>query len=191
VGAQEPLCCVTGFSWFGGQAVKGLGLGLCKRAGLQVNSCNETMMRASVGCKSHSLAYPPDRRRDSDREKPAGAVFSVDTDYTAAGSCGGGARAQARLAECDWAWLIREPPEIDVRRNLTRKEGNTRLKTWSDIHPQHCYCGNPTIPVPLLNTPFISPTRSCIFLPFSKAAQAALLSLQHANKRPTWLWQPV
>jgi hypothetical protein len=93
-----------------------------------------------------------------------------------------GISAGRRLAACHWAWLIREPPEIDVRRNLTRKRGHSTLRLGLISTPRHCYCGNQTIEekAPVL---FI---RHQLFLFFVRISALDFFILQHthAHKRP-------
>ena len=88
-----------------------------------------------------------------------------------AGAVGRGLRC--RLAECDWAWLIREPPEIDVRRNLTRQRGLDTQHPRPDIHAPALLLLPSDNRERISNAPFIasfvsfyfSPSRRCVFLP--------------------------
>ena len=105
---MRPLCCVTGLIW-------ALGWGYA-RGTLHSLLARYWPIHFNAECTAKG---EPERRVGTGRLLAAGEV---------------GLSCRRRLAACHWAWLIREPPEIDVRRNLTRKRGHLHAATRSDIH---------------------------------------------------------
>ena len=91
---------------------------------------------------------------------------------------------RCRLAECDWAWLIREPPEIDVRRNLTRQRGLDTPHPRPDIHAPALLLLPPDNRGRISNAQFIassisfnfSPSRRCVFPPCTSQITTAQAS---------------
>ncbi len=98
-----------------------------------------------------------------------------------------------RLAECDWAWLIREPPEIDVRRNLTRQRGLDTPHPGPDIHAPALLLLPPDNRERISNAPFIasaisfyfSPSRGCVFPRCTSQITTALASAKVSVERPS------